>query len=196
MFNPFILFKFYLCHCISVKKCQIQLHHHHPHRCKRILQLLMKRVSQLSWRRMHHHHPHRCKRILQVTCNVCHKQIDLLNMRTHIGVHILKGNLNPSCCGFCGKGSCQNMLVDSTKGRGKQFYKITSNCDYKVEWNKRPQYSTRNHCSNLLSHCTVCKASIWTYNMQNHYETRHPDFEDVPTFVSEEEIQHMKNKKM
>ena len=85
---------------------------------------------------------------------------------------------------------------DSTKGKGKQFYKVTSNCDYKVEWSKKPLYSTRNHCSNHLAHCAVCKASIWTYNMKNHYEQHHPDFEDVPELVSPQKIEQIKKKKM
>ena len=40
-------------------------------------------------------------------------------MRMHIGMHILIGSLEPSCCGFCGKNDCQNMLIDGAKGKGK-----------------------------------------------------------------------------
>ena len=61
-------------------------------------------------------------------------------------------------------------------------------------WSKKPLYSTRNHCSNHLPHCAVCKASIWTYNMKNHYEQHHPDLEDVPELVSPQEIEQMKKK--
>ena len=86
--------------------------------------------------------------------------------------------------------------IDSNKGKGKQFYKVTSKCDYKVEWSKKPLYFTHHHCSNHLAHCAVCKASIWTYNMKNHYEQHHPDFEDVPELVSPQEIEQMKKKKM
>ena len=129
-----------------------------------------------------------------VKCHKCKKQVDLVQMRTHIGVHIIQGSLESSCCGFCGGSCCQNMLVDGTKGKGKQYFKVTSNCEYKVQWSKTPQYSTRNHCSNHLAHCTVCKASVWTYNMKKHYEDRHPEFQDVQEHVSRQESEQMMKK--
>ena len=129
-----------------------------------------------------------------VGCHVCKRQVDLLDMRLHVGIHILKGKTPENCCGFCGRDSCENVLVCSTKGKGSQYFKLVSNCEYYVGWKKTPQFSARTHCSNRLVHCTVCKASIWTYNSDNHYANRHPDF-DAPSAITVEEIKKMKAKK-
>ena len=56
---------------------------------------------------------------------------------------------------------------------------------------KTPQFSTRNPCSNHLIHCSICKATIWTYDVNHHYSDRHPEVE-TPTLVSEEEVKKMK----
>ena len=94
-------------------------------------------------------------------------------------------------CGFCGRRGCENILVKSSKKGTKDFFKIQSNCDYVVVWMKTPQFSTQNPCSNHLIRCSICKATIWTYNANHHYSDRHPEVE-TPTLVSEEEVKKMK----
>ena len=129
-----------------------------------------------------------------VKCHKCKKNVDLKQMRVHVGVHIMKGEIS-NCCGFCGQQNrCENVLVESSKGKGRDYYKVASKCDYFVHWAKVPQFSARMPCSNTLVHCLVCKASIWTYNAHDHYSRCHPDFE-APVLVTAEEEKKMKKKK-
>ena len=125
-------------------------------------------------------------------CFVCKKKIDITVMRKHVGEHIMNNTISgKDACGFCGRRGCENILVKSSKKGTKDFFKIQSNCDYVVVWMKTPQFSTRNPCSNHLIHCSICKATIWTYNVNHHYSDRHPEVE-TPTLVSEEEVKKMK----
>ena len=129
-----------------------------------------------------------------VKCHKCKQNVDLKQMGVHVGVHIMKGEIS-NCCGFCGQQNrCENVLVESSKGKGKDYYKVTSNCDYFVHWAKVPQFSARMPCSNTLVHCLACKASIWTYNAHDHYSRCHPKFE-APVLVTAEEENKMKKKK-
>ena len=72
-------------------------------------------------------------------------------------------------------------------------FELQSNCPFFVELKKTPAFSTRNHCSNHLIICEICKSSIWTYNGTNHYKERHPDV-DCPTFITDIELKKMKSK--
>ena len=47
-----------------------------------------------------------------------------------------------------------------------------------------------------LSSCSVCQASVWSYDMKEHYAIRHPEFNEVPELVSPEEMKQMKRKKV
>ena len=133
-----------------------------------------------------------------VECFTCKKNVDLSQMRKHVGMHIVKGALSGhNVCGFCGKISCENVLIHTTTKGTKKFFKIQSNCRYFVKWAKTPVFSTHNPCSNHLVVCPApgCKASIWTYNAEKHYAERHPDVE-LTQMVSAEETKKMKNAKL
>ena len=130
-----------------------------------------------------------------VDCFVCKKKVDLLLMRQHVGHHILNGDISGSAiCGFCGRSTCENYLMNFSHGYSKQFFKVSSKCSYEVAWKKTPQFSSRNPCSNHIIFCAVCGASVWTYNVEHHYSERHPDVE-VPQLVSQDEIKKMKSKR-
>ena len=115
-------------------------------------------------------------------------------MRQHVGVHIINENISgTNLCGFCGQDLCENVLVKSSAKRSQIFFKLQSNCPFFVEWKKTPAFSTRNHCSNHLIICEICKSSVWTYNGTNHYKERHPDV-DCPIFITDSEVKKMKSK--
>jgi hypothetical protein len=118
-------------------------------------------------------------------------------MRTHIGWHIVKGDLvnclNP--CGFCGKDVCQNVLEEKSKKKGVPFYKIRSNCPYFYELARKPSKGNRvNPCSNYLEKCDICKQDVWKYNKKQHYELVHQDMEDIHQ-LDEDEIALVKKLK-
>ena len=44
-----------------------------------------------------------------VSCFICKKQVKLVDMRQHVGKHILVGNVEgQNLCGFCGRETCSN----------------------------------------------------------------------------------------
>ena len=54
----------------------------------------------------------------KVACRVkgCKQKIELSDMRMHVGLHILKGDVaGPNVCGFCSRSTCQSTLVQSSK---------------------------------------------------------------------------------
>ena len=131
-------------------------------------------------------------------CIICKKEIDLLKMRTHIGMHITKEDfLNETLvdvCGFCGGIACSNRLEVSSSQGGDDFYKYVSNCQYKVDTKRKSKFSVRCKCTNHLQKCNICKCDFWTYAGHMHYELMHPNFE-VPSFVTEEERKAVKGLK-
>ena len=128
-------------------------------------------------------------------CFLCPSRLPLEDMRTHVGRHILNGNSNiRSPCGYCGRGSCNNTLGPPSK-KGKEYFynKVVSNCPYYIEVSRRIQKSSpRRPCTNYINKCAVCKADIWLYNIQHHYEDMHPGF-DIPQ-LDKEELKNMKKK--
>ena len=130
--------------------------------------------------------------VLKVSCITCKLMIPLNRMREHVGSHIVRKILSgPNVCGFCGDDSCVNTLT-KTSSKGKQtFYKTSSNCRYFVNMKKTPKFSQRNPCSNHLILCNICNAAFWTYNLQYHYEQRHPNV-TCPELITDEELLKMK----
>ena len=114
-------------------------------------------------------------------------------MRTHVGKHILKSELNHSSltCGFCGMTGCESKLQVSSKRGDKTFYKVVSNCQFKQVEKKSPAvFSRRNLCTNWLLKCPHCDADVWTYNAELHFRERHCGTE-CPQYVSGEEKRAM-----
>ena len=105
-----------------------------------------------------------------VDCFVCKRKYEPINMRKHIGHHIINEIVfGINICGFCKQDSCDNNIKTPSSKITKLFFKVESNCPYYVEWRKTPTFSTHNPCSNHLILCSICKAHIWTYNAKHHY---------------------------
>ena len=115
-------------------------------------------------------------------------------MRQHVGRHIMNKTISgTNVCGFCGQVTCENFLIKTSSKGAKTYFKVQSNCPFFIQWKKTPTFSTRNHCSNHLIICEVCKPSIWTYNGNSHYTDRHPD-EEGPTLITDIEVHKMTSK--
>ena len=115
---------------------------------------------------------------LNITCKLCSKMIKLNQMRIHVGAHILGDNLKYKC-GFCGglNEICDNKLIPTNKKMGVQYYKVSSNCDYKVLYKKKTDtYSKRNKCTNHVLMCPQCSSFQWKYNLPEHFVNCHNEY--------------------
>ena len=113
-------------------------------------------------------------------CFVCDCMLPLQKMRTHVGWHIVHGNLAGSLhpCGFCGKDTCQNTFEETSMKKSTPFYKVKSICAYFVELARKPTKANMvNPCSNYLEKCSICKHNVWKYNMPQYFQRIHPDIE-------------------
>ena len=111
-------------------------------------------------------------------CKLCNRMIKPIEMRTHIGAHILKDNLKYKC-GFCGgpNANCDNKLIPTNKKKGVQYYKVSSNCDYKVLYKRKPDtYSARNKCTNHVLLCPQCSSIQWKYTLPEHFQDCHNEY--------------------
>ena len=135
-------------------------------------------------------------------CFHCTKMVPLEGgkMWAHVGAHILRGECgdpphrNP--CGYCGRSVCDNKLGSATKKQDEVFFrKVTSNCPFMHHVaRKAKKASARHPCLNYLVKCALCKADVFAYNMEHHYEDVHPDFAERPK-VDPEEIKLMMKQK-
>lgn len=89
-------------------------------------------------------------------------------------------------CGFCGLNSCHNILIQTSKESQAKHHKIQSNCSYAEVLKRVPVFSIRNKCTNYMMKCSICKADIWTYNGEKHYQQIHSEVE-CPIFVGQNE---------
>ena len=129
----------------------------------------------------------------KVSCRVCGLMIPLNKMRQHIGCHLVRNTISGiNICGFCGGNSCENILTQTSRKKTTAFFKIQSNCQYFVQLKRKPQFSVRNPCSNYVTLCQICSASVWTYNMKCHYTEHHPAEESVPSHITDEEFRQMR----
>ena len=53
--------------------------------------------------------------------------------------------------------------------------------------------SNRYPCTNYLNKCVLCKADVWLYNTEHHYEDMHPEAEKPE--LDPEEVKFMSKKK-
>ena len=104
-------------------------------------------------------------------------------MRQHVAGHILLDHLE-NACGYCG-GQCLSKLIPTNKRKGVQYYKIDSECRYKIEFKKLPtMFSRRNKCTNILMKCRVCSHDIWKYALATHFSRVHTEHQ----LTAEEEV--------
>ena len=130
-----------------------------------------------------------------VKCHHCDARLKVKDMRVHVGRHILNKTLtiphSVSTCGYCGRQNCVSTLVVSSRRGQQQYYKVESDCSYKVQASKnKSTFSVRNKCTNTVLQCPICHKSMWKYNLPLHVAEEHTGM-NMPTddnfIVSEEE---------
>ena len=146
-----------------------------------------------------------------VKCHHCDARMQLKGMRLHVARHILNKTLRTAhtvaTCGFCGRTSCRRsscrrssctskLVQSSSRGREK-YYKVESDCTFKVLPKKQLYtFSQRTKCTNMVMNCTICMLSVWKYNFHLHMLEKHPA-EEVPsdTVICEKEKKYISSKK-
>ena len=117
-------------------------------------------------------------------CTKCSKEIPHAEMRLHVAKHILDGGLSgPKTCGFCGQQTCEIKLKNSSRGKGKTFFKISEwDCPYYFQYGAAKKFNKRNNpCTNIIQRCPIsgCLTDVWKYNFQAHFQEKH-DGEEYP----------------
>jgi hypothetical protein len=112
-------------------------------------------------------------------------------MRSHVAVHILKGETNGQVCGSCGilhSGNVQKIL---TKAKA---FKAIVDCPYFKSFNygSVENVSNSNQSSNRPENCSICKSCLWSYNMLLHYQEKHVDV-PCPFLIPENEREAVLN---
>ena len=110
------------------------------------------------------------------TCVVCNHVVPLHSMRTHVGRHIFRDECVADAYGFCGSKGCTTELLRN--GQDKRVSVILTKCPLEptnVRWVAMAKVSARNPCAKGLMHCSFCKATVWLYGMQMHFDAKHPD---------------------
>lgn len=111
----------------------------------------------------------------KANCKLCDKEVDILYMRSHVAVHILKGDTTGQVCGACGIMHTGNVRKIVTKN--KAFKAIVEDCTYFKSFNYGSvvKVTKSNPSSNRPEHCVICKSCMWSYNMILHYQEIHHD---------------------
>ena len=149
-------------------------------------------------------------------CGICGRSIKLLLMRSHIALHVFKGDCDDHAdmCGFCGKigeSSCNFIIKQKKrKEKGLDVYALSVKRDRRVgrclgfhertRWSTAAKGSPSNPSTNVPIKCPVCEEKptfIWKLNMKKHMSEVHPgkvlNDEEAPAFeFSDEEIKQLK----
>jgi hypothetical protein len=140
----------------------------------------------------------------KIKCKVlgckCKKLIRLVQMRLHVGWHIMHGlTADPHRCGYCGLIGCNVSLVKTSGFGEKANYGPESDCEYHYKFNFAKKSSTEEAkkipvsypCLNRPVKCEHCEHIYWSYNMEAHHSKAHRgiDFEQL---VTEEEVRLVK----
>lgn len=127
------------------------------------------------------------------SCFICNRKTTLDMVRGHVAFRIISSNLK-DVCGFCGREGniCETYRTASSHCGSKKYNaKIVSSCDYKYDYKRVPDDTTKTHkCTNKIVFCKAmnCNRSIWRYNDAHHYQSNHPALDIPPDFtVSENE---------
>ena len=140
-------------------------------RRKMVTETLRLFLSHLVLLINHHHQKIKCK---VLGCK-CKKLIRLLQMRLHVGWHIIHGlAADPHRCGYCGQICCNVSLV-KTSGIGESaIYGPESDCEYHYKFSTKKS-STEEAKKIPASYpclpvkCQHCEHIYWSYNMEAHY---------------------------
>ena len=77
------------------------------------------------------------------------------------------------------------------------FNKVISNCPFMHHVTRKAKKASVHYpCRNYLDKCALCKADVFIYNMEHHYEDVHPDFAEPPRVDPDEIKLMMKQEKM
>jgi hypothetical protein len=103
--------------------------------------------------------------------------IKLPSMREHIAVHIRKGEVKATACGFCGMSDCVAQLKNNGSARNPSWQIKESACNrYFCRIKYQSALGKKSICTNVPMHCPLCTngAVYWKYGMAAHYEEKHP----------------------
>ena len=133
--------------------------------------------------------------IEKVPCKLCNKEVDMKQMRLHVGKHILENNLS-NVCGFCGT---QGYSIGFKKSSGRVVTATLSaqaNCTYISKFSlKAAEKTTKSSpCTNRPVSCPVCNTVVWSYMMGPHYSHVHPEKTLCTSVTSEERDMVLKKK--
>ena len=95
---------------------------------------------------------------------------------------------------FCGKKGCEIEIKISSRKSNKRFFKILKcDCLYYFDYGQKKSFSKKNRTSNHLILCEIkgCNSVIWTFNIKNHFEVKHPDEECPELNITEEELKYL-----
>ena len=107
-------------------------------------------------------------------CEVCHKNVRLHSMGTHIARHILLGECARDVCGYCGGHDCTTQLLRNTQGRLLSI--IVTNCPLEpsnVRCGAMARGFAQNPCTNRALQCVLCRHTVWLYGMAHHFDSKH-----------------------
>lgn len=137
------------------------------------------------------------------SCSVlnCGKEIEKKSFRSHIGSHILSGDLPTEVCGYCGAMPACDTWLERSSGAGEsKTVSANSNCLKFVKFSQKcaAKSTSTGRCTNRPEWCNAdaCKSvCVWTYNMETHYQKYHTG-KNVPSgfLISENERKVMKSK--
>jgi hypothetical protein len=113
-------------------------------------------------------------------CKICNSNIDLSKMRLHIGIHILKKDVDNDVCGFCGL-KCGSVSQINSKlklpvpvSNCKYFYMFSLASVTNIKDSRSSAWS-----SNRPVKCKDCTGDVfvWSYSIQEHYSLFHTNIE-------------------
>ena len=129
-------------------------------------------------------------------CKICAKDVQVKDMRCHIGRHILFGDVTSNYpYGFCGLEGCTVRLAYRDKKK-RHSYVPDECCSYHSGTiRKAKQPSRRIPCLNYIDKCPKCGTFVWNYNLKRHFVDFHPNNNFISP-VSDSEVEAMKRSKL
>ena len=134
------------------------------------------------------------KRSSLLVCKLCPKKIRKVQMRLHVGFHMLKGDCLPYACGLCGQSCTCSIEIKKTS---QHFKGPHSDCAYfyKFSFASAAKSTVKSPCTNIpmLRQEPGCSQVHWKYNMATHYQDRHnSNLPEAFKITSDEQTQVLK----